>query len=98
VLGAYHRYDPEAGLDALACTHAAVTCFMDSRSFSESVIRAVRLGGDTDTAGAITGALAGSLYGIGQLPVFWLSELEDAGMLVSLGCSLWNASVSSKVF
>ena len=92
LLGAYHRFDPEPGLDALLATHAALTSFMDSRSFEEAVIRAIALGGDTDTIGAVTGALAGAWSGIGDIPDRWLRNLQDRGMIESLGERLWMVS------
>lgn len=92
VLGAYHRFDPEPGLDALLATHAALTVFMDSRSFEEMVIQAISLGGDTDTVGAVAGALGGAWSGIGNIPKRWLVNLMDSGMIISLGARLWQVS------
>jgi len=92
MLGAYRRYDPEPGLDALLATHAAITVFMDSRSFEEAVIHAISLGGDTDTIGAVAGALAGAWSGIGGIPVRWLVNLKDCGMITTLGSRLWTVS------
>lgn len=42
---------------------AAIYCFLSTSSFKEAVELAVRAGGDCDTTAAITGALAGTLYG-----------------------------------
>ena len=92
VLGAYHRSDPEPGLDALLATHAALTVFMDSRSFEETIIQAISLGGDTDTIGAVAGALAGAWSGIGEIPCRWLVNLQDFGKITSLGARLWMVS------
>ena len=92
VLGAYHRSDPEPGLDALLATHASLTVFMDSRSFEETIVRAISLGGDTDTVGAVAGALAGARSGIGSIPIRWLVKLQDCGMITSLGARLWMVS------
>ena len=96
VLGAYHRYDPEPGLDALPATHAALTVFMDSRSFEEAIVRAVGLGGDTDTVGAVAGALAGAWSGTMGIPSRWLADLEDCSMITSLGAKLWMVAQSVK--
>ncbi len=94
MLGAYHRYDPEPALDALLTTHAALTVFMDSRSFEETIVRAISLGGDTDTIGAIAGTLAGAWSGTRGIPCRWLVNLEDCGMITSLGARLWMVSQS----
>lgn len=44
--------------------HAALWCFSRSRSFDEAVLRAVNLGDDADTVGAVCGQIAGAFYGI----------------------------------
>jgi ADP-ribosyl-[dinitrogen reductase] hydrolase len=91
-LGGYHRYDPEAGLDALLCTHAALSVFMETETFADAVIAAVNLGGDTDTVGACTGALAGACFGIGAIPRRWLSQLRDADTVIGTAVRLWTVS------
>ena len=57
---------------------AAVYCWArnptDARSAIES---AVRLGGDTDTVGAITGALVGAGVGASGLPDDWVDGIRD---------------------
>ena len=57
--------------------------------YSECVIKAVELGGDTDTIAAIAGGLAGIYYGIGGekgIPEEWIDALARKdwimGMLV----------------
>ena len=42
----------------------AITCFLESFSFEETVRNAVSLGGDTDTIAAIAGAMADAYYGV----------------------------------
>ena len=37
----------------------------------------VNLGGDTDTAGAILGAMAGAYYGVDAIPERWLDGLQN---------------------
>lgn len=46
-------------------------------SFEEALTEVINMGGDTDTAGAILGALAGAYYGIGQIPRRWLDGLQN---------------------
>jgi ADP-ribosyl-[dinitrogen reductase] hydrolase len=56
------------------------TCFyflLTTDSFEEALTEIINLGGDTDTAGAILGALAGAYYGIGQIPRRWLDGLQN---------------------
>ncbi|AZB24085.1 ADP-ribosylglycohydrolase family protein [Chryseobacterium bernardetii] len=54
---------------------ASLWCFLNSESYSEAVLRAVNLGEDTDTTGAITGGLAGIYYGYENIPKEWIGEL-----------------------
>ncbi|WP_292008271.1 ADP-ribosylglycohydrolase family protein [Chryseobacterium sp.] len=54
---------------------ASLWCFMNSESYSEAVLKAVNLGEDTDTTGAITGGIAGIYYGYDSIPEEWISEL-----------------------
>ena len=55
---------------------AAVWCLLNSDSYSECVLKAVNLGGDTDTVAAIAGSLAGALYGYEAIPEEWLSVIK----------------------
>lgn len=43
----------------------------------EAIIQAVNLGGDTDTIGAMTGALVGALHGEDWFPPSWYAQLEN---------------------
>ena len=45
--------------------------------FEDAVSFAVRCGGDTDTIGAMAGAIAGAREGAGVIPARWLDALED---------------------
>ncbi len=92
MLGDWYSYDPEPSLDALLGTHAALAVFMEGRSFSGIVSRAVSLGGDADTVGAIAGALAGSWTGIPEIPGAWLYDLQDSDRIARLGAVLWEMS------
>lgn len=42
----------------------ALQCFFESESFEDAIRNAISIGGDSDTIGAITGAVAGAYYGI----------------------------------
>lgn len=44
-------------------------------SFERAILDTIRKGGDTDTNAAICGALMGSYYGIGSIPVKWLNPV-----------------------
>ncbi|RLM88658.1 ADP-ribosylglycohydrolase family protein [Halobellus sp. Atlit-38R] len=49
---------------------------LTAESAREAIIDAVNMGGDADTIGAITGAVAGARYGSADLPDEWSSNLR----------------------
>lgn len=54
---------------------AAFWCFLTTDNYKDAVLKAVNLGDDTDTTGAVTGALAGLAYGLDSIPQEWLDQL-----------------------
>jgi ADP-ribosyl-[dinitrogen reductase] hydrolase len=54
---------------------AAVWAIATTSSFREALISAVNLGDDADTVGAVTGQLAGALYGYSAIPDEWSDVL-----------------------
>ncbi|MCD6455241.1 MAG: ADP-ribosylglycohydrolase family protein [Methanophagales archaeon] len=55
----------------------AVYSFLRAGSFKDAIVYAVSLGGDTDTIGAMTGAISGAYYGEGGIPEEWEKKLEE---------------------
>ena len=60
-------------VDALG---AAVWSLITTDSFDQALLKAVNLGDDTDTVGAIAGGLAGLYYGYDSIPEDWLSAIK----------------------
>lgn len=60
-----------------ACIPTCLYYLLTTDSFEEAITEIVNLGGDTDTAGAILGALAGTHYGPDQIPRRWLDGLQN---------------------
>lgn len=56
---------------------AVIWCFLNSRSYKETVLNAVNLGDDTDTITALSGGLAGIYYVYKDIPKNWISELKN---------------------
>lgn len=54
---------------------ASIWCLLHETSYEESVLKAVNLGDDTDTTAAITGGLAGLVYGFTEIPSHWIEQL-----------------------
>lgn len=54
---------------------AALWSFHDAPSFQEALLRAVNLGDDADTTGAVCGQLAGAFWGESNIPIEWRKSL-----------------------
>ena len=54
---------------------AVIWCLLNTKSYTECVLKAVNLGDDTDTVSAIAGSLAGALYGYEAIPLEWRESL-----------------------
>jgi ADP-ribosylglycohydrolase len=62
---------------------AALWAFHDAKDFREAVLRAVNLGDDADTTGAVCGQLAGAYWGESGIPGAWLEGLARRDMIDS---------------
>lgn len=60
----------------IASFEVVVHCLLTTDNFEDAVLKAINIGGDTDTNGAICGGLAGIYYGYESIPVDWLNEID----------------------
>jgi ADP-ribosylglycohydrolase len=60
---------------------AALWAFQDAGDFREAVLRAVNLGDDADTTGAVCGQLAGACWGESGIPTEWRNGLARQEVL-----------------
>jgi len=58
---------------------ASLWCVMNSRNYKEAVLKAVNLGEDTDTTGAVTGGLSGLIWGLVDIPTKWTYSVARDG-------------------
>ena len=56
--------------------YSALYSLYHANDFEKSILNAVNLGYDTDTAGAVTGMAAGMLYGLAGIPERWMEALR----------------------
>ena len=82
------RNQIKSGGYVLHSLEAALWCVWNAHSFSEAVLLAANLGHDADTTAAITGQLAGALYGAGSIPPHWLQKLYWADRIEQLALQL----------
>jgi ADP-ribosyl-[dinitrogen reductase] hydrolase len=76
---------------AVDTLEAALWCLARADGFETAVGEAVNLGGDTDTIGAVTGQLAGAVFGASAIPVRWTAPLHSASRLTELARRLHDA-------
>ncbi len=67
---------------------AALWAVGTSSTFEEAVALAVNLGDDADTVGAVTGQLAGALYGASAIPERWLHPLAWRDQIIAVADEL----------
>lgn len=86
----YERHEKKSSLnpsgfvvDSFKC---ALYCLRNTKTFEDAVVMAANMGGDADTIGAITGGLAGALYGYEAIPLRWrtLIDANTKSVLISL--------------
>jgi ADP-ribosylglycohydrolase len=54
---------------------SSIWCLLTTNNYKEAVLKAVNLGSDTDTTAAVTGGLAGLLYGFENIPKEWIIQI-----------------------
>ncbi|BAZ53610.1 putative ribosylglycoyhdrolase [Nostoc sp. NIES-4103] len=63
---------------------ASLWCLLNSSSYAEAVLKAVNLGGHTDTTAAVTGGLAGIYYGTEGIPQQWMNQIARKQDIINL--------------
>lgn len=73
--------------------HTLQTALYDAlraENTEDAIVSTVNRGGDTDTIGAVAGAVAGARFGKSALPSRWLSAIEERNELQELATRLWR--------
>lgn len=63
---------------------AAIYCFESTSNYRDAVLKAVNLGEDSDTVGAVCGGLAGIYYGFDDIPIDWIGKIRKVEEIVEL--------------
>ena len=85
------------GIAATEAVPAALFAFARHiDSFADTVIAAIRLGGDTDTIAAMAGALAGAFHGREAIPERWRTRLEARDRIDALADELFAVAVRQR--
>ena len=67
---------------------AAIWCFLNTDNYKDCVLKAVNLGDDTDTVGAVAGGLAGLYYGYNEIPKEWIDIIPKKDWIEGLAMNL----------
>ena len=95
------------GLDATAIRssgyvidtlQAAIWAVLTTQSFEAALLKAVNLGDDADTVGAVTGQIAGAIYGYSKVPKSLKDGLIDERKLYVTSQFLCAPRVDEKLF
>jgi ADP-ribosylglycohydrolase len=79
--GSYRRRQPVGSGYVVRSLEAALWAFHDAQDFREAVLRAVNLGDDADTTGAVCGQFAGAYFGESGIPAEWRDGLGGRGII-----------------
>lgn len=69
---------------------SALWCFHDSNSFRDAILKAVNLGNDADTTGAVCGQIAGAYYGLENIPSKWIEYLALSDRIIEMATRLYE--------
>ncbi len=75
---------------------AAMGAFLAAASATQAVVIAVALGGDTDTIGAMAGAIAGAYWGVDAWPRRWTQALEKGPKGLEYVLALCRKAVAAR--
>lgn len=70
----------------------AIYATVSTASLADALLLAINHSGDSDSAGAITGSLAGTLYGSDAIPSRWLNTLELRSVIQQIAEDLYRCS------
>ncbi|OJJ21887.1 hypothetical protein BKI52_14165 [marine bacterium AO1-C] len=89
---------PEGTIQSTAyIVHSLEACFwclLNGSNYSDTVLKAVNLGEDADTIGAMTGALAGLYYGYESIPEEWITQLARKDDILKLSEEFYQKVVN----
>lgn len=80
----YYLEDIKSSGYIIDTLEAVLYSLLNTKKFKDSIIVAINLGDDTDTVGAITGSLAGIIYGFNEIPSKWVNKLRSTKYLNSI--------------
>ncbi|MCX8084012.1 MAG: ADP-ribosyl-[dinitrogen reductase] hydrolase [Calditerrivibrio sp.] len=93
----FSRYKGENSGYVVDTLRSVLHFYFDGNGFEDTLISTVNNGGDADTIGALTGALAGATYGVDAIPKRWVKKINKQLLsLISLQTILLVGGDSEK--
>ncbi|KAL4994863.1 ADP-ribosylation/Crystallin J1 [Aspergillus recurvatus] len=80
--------DIESSGYVVSTLEAALWSFFSTSTFESGALRAVNLGWDADTVGAVYGGLAGAFYGLEAIPSRWVEGLQNREVIEEIADGL----------
>lgn len=68
----------------LKAMQVGLWCLERGADFEETLVSVIQAGGDTDTNGAVAGAVLGALHGAGSIPPRWTAGVPRAERLIQI--------------
>jgi ADP-ribosyl-[dinitrogen reductase] hydrolase len=72
------------------CYASAWDSINKTDNFEDAVVHAINKGGDADTVGAVTGMIAGRMYGYSSIPARWIDKLVQHDELLAMANDLYD--------
>ena len=76
----------------LKAMQVGMWCLEHAQDFEESMLMVIHAGGDTDTNGAVAGALLGALHGVEEIPERWIQGVAKRERLTEIADQLLERS------
>lgn len=76
---------------------AVLWVFFHADGYRDTILKAINLGGDTDTIAAIVGSIAGIYYGLNDIPEKWLQSIakkKELHQMFEQFCIVGNSMVN----
>jgi ADP-ribosylglycohydrolase len=80
------EHEIHSGGYVLHTLEASIWCLLTTDNYKDAVLKSINLGHDTDTTAAVTGGLAGLVYGFDNIPAHWVNNIarqKDIDDLIS---------------
>lgn len=90
-IASFSRAEIQSSGYVIHTLEAALWCLFHTETYTDCVLTAVNLGGDTDTTAAVAGGIAGLIYGEAAIPTEWHNQIAQKEAIAQLAHQLWTS-------